>query len=287
MKFLNQILALACVLCPLGIGSISLWPSTTLAQTRTPEIEPIQFAPDLVNRGSPPGRTRGGASRGNCAVDDVQSELTALVPSVQVSLSETEQSGSRFSVNLSSYESVLSLTTATHPSFLFYVPYVLDETITLEFLVQDASGDTLYQTQYVPDEGGSGIVQVSIPETLSPLTVDASYQWYFIAHCNSPSIAETPLVTVNGWIIRIDADPDFQAQLEAASMLEKASFYAAKGIWQDAVATLAELYRKNPQSMVLRDQWASLLASIDLDDISAMPLMECCTVDEAIKSQQL
>ena len=62
-------------------------------------------------------------------------------------------------------------------------------------------------------------------------------------------------------------------------MLEKASLYADYGLWQDALTTLGELYRADPQNVVLRENWNSLLTSVDLADVSDKPLIDCCTAD--------
>ena len=200
--------------------------------------------------------------------------MTALAPATQTLVDETAQTPSRS--NLSSYESVLSLTTEAYPSFWFYVPDPLNQSITLEFVLQDNSGNTLYQTQLTADKDSLGVIQVSLPETTSPLKVDETYQWYFLTHCDLSSPNDPSYV--QGWIVRTAIDEDFQAQLDDASPLEKASLYAAQGVWQDAVTLLGELYRADPQNPTLKTQWASLLTSVGLADIADLPLADCCDV---------
>lgn len=261
-----------------SVGWATLSPGPALAQSTRLEANVIQFSPPPPpDRGRPSGRQRGGASRGSCGLADDQSSLTALAPTTQLTLDAAEQSA--LETNLLAYESVFSLTTDTHPSFWFYLPHELNERATLEFVFQDESGNTLYQTQFAADRASSGIIQLSLPETSSPLMIDESYQWYFLVHCNSAPSAEP--FYVKGWIARTVVDADLQAQLDEATMLEKASLYAAHGIWQDALTALAELYREDAHNSVLSRHWLGLLESVGLSEISTQPIIECCDIPQA------
>ncbi|MBE9077566.1 DUF928 domain-containing protein [Romeria aff. gracilis LEGE 07310] len=259
-----------------GLGWATLSPSFVLAQSTALEVNPIQFTPPpLPDRGRPSGRQRGGASRGSCGLADGQSSLTALAPATQVSLSTAESAADES--ELLNYESVFSLTTEAHPSFWFYVPYRLDADTALEFVFQDESGETLYQTRFVAEQDSPSIVQVSLPESYPPLAVDAPYQWYFMVHCDLAAASEPPYV--KGWIARTDINPGLQAQL-AATTVESASLYAAHGIWQDALTVLGERYREDPQNVAISNGWASLLESVGLGELSAEPMADCCVASE-------
>ncbi|MEO0987456.1 MAG: DUF928 domain-containing protein [Cyanobacteria bacterium J06639_14] len=257
---------------------MSIVPGQAQSQFPTAEEAIIQFSPPpLGDRDRPPGRTRGGASRGDCEIAENQSSLMALAPSTQVPVNETQHptfSSHPYNNESDSYESVLSWTTESHPSFWFYVPYERDTDVTLDFVLQDGSGNTLYQTQFMAHENSPGVIQLSLPATLPPLSVNQPYRWYFLTHCNA-SPTEGAL-HVEGWIVRMTMDSDFQAQVEASSELEKASLYAANGIWQDALTILGSLYRENPQNTTLTQNWMSLLASVGLAEISEQPLIDCC-----------
>ncbi|MEL7313708.1 MAG: DUF928 domain-containing protein, partial [Cyanobacteria bacterium J06559_3] len=85
-------------------------------------------------------------------------------------------------------EFFLSLTTATHPSLWLHIPPVSEEAFTLEFIFQDEIGNTLYRTRFTVDETSPGIVQVSLPEGLPPLTVDHIYRWSFLTQCGGASM---------------------------------------------------------------------------------------------------
>ncbi|MGF1522064.1 MAG: DUF928 domain-containing protein [Leptolyngbyaceae cyanobacterium] len=188
-------------------------------------------------------------------------------------LSELER-GELVNPEAESDEFVVSLTTETHPSFWFYMPYAIEEAVALDFIFRDEIGNTLYRTQFTVDQMSPGIVQFSLPATLPPLTIGHTYQWSFATQCDMAS-ANGPL-HAKGWIVRTMMDGDLQTQLENVSELEKASLYAAHGIWQDALTTLGELYREDPQNTMLMQNWKSLLTSAGLAEISEQPLIDCC-----------
>lgn len=264
MKLVNRT---AASICALGLGWTTLPAVSALAQSET---NPLEFTPPtLPDRGRPSGRQRGGASRGDCRAAERPSSLTALVPATQVSLEQ----GPTVEPSLGQYESVLSLTTEPHPSFWFYVPYSLDEGTAMEFVFQDEDGNTLYQTQFVTEKESLGVVQVLLPET-TPLAVDQAYQWYFMVHCDLASTSEPSYV--NGWIVRTGADAALQSQLIETTALERASLYADRGIWQDALTTLGEHYRAHPQDETVQRSWASLLESVGLGDIAGEAVSDCC-----------
>lgn len=285
MKRPSKLTVLMCTLSVLSVSWISLFPGQAQSQLTDSESTLIQFAPPpLSDRDRPPGRSSGGASRGQCNWGETQSyALTALVPATWIAAEESAYSASSPDLNSSdaagnNYESVLSLTTEAYPSFWFHVPFVLDEELILEFVLQDENNNTVYQTHFKPNTSSSGIIQFSLPETAQELTIDQFYQWYFFAHCGTDAIGEP--IYVRGWIVRNPLDNDSQTQIADASELEKASFYAARGIWQDALTILGELYREDPQNMILRQNWMSLLGSIGLDEIATEPLIECCSSDQ-------
>lgn len=265
------------VLCTVGLSWLSALPGQAQLQASIPDDRVFEFkAPTLDDRDRPPGRARGGASRGHCAMGDEQAGLTALVPTTRVSLSNPDLASAianRYGNESNSYDSVLSLTTETHPSFWFYLPSP-NQDITLEFVLQNEAGNTLYQTQMVADVSNSGIVQLALPATVPALAIDQPYQWFLVAHCDAFPNAEP--IYVKGWVTRTDVDASLQAQMNAAPMLEQASLYAANGIWQDALTILGERYRDEPQNAELMNYWVELLTSAGFDEVATAPLVECC-----------
>lgn len=229
---------------------------------------PIEFvAPDLSDRSRPDGRSRGGASRrGSCALSNAQPPLTALVPSTLMQQPTSQNfiaenaPGAEEEISTTPAEVVLSLTTHTHPTFWFYVPYRLDGSMALEFVLQDAEGNTLYQIQLTPEANDSGILGVSLPDSSPALATATPYRWFLIAYCDAASP-----VFVEGWMERVELTAATLEQLEQATLAQKATIYANQGIWQDALMILGSLYLDNPKSNAIAADWSTLLESAGLE----------------------
>jgi hypothetical protein len=267
-KVLTRTVAITCLLgcywsLPLDIKTIAQ-PSGSLTTT-------VQFnPPPLAETKRPSGRRSGAASRDDCEVPEGRPALTTLTPVTYTEATDAEIGGLDF--GLPDDELVFSLTTDPLPSFWFYVPYSQEDDVLLEFIFQDANGNTLYQQQFRSQWNQPGIIQVSLPETVSPLSLEQSYQWYFLAHCTSDIAGVSPYVS--GWISRVQVVPGIQRKLDTASTLEQAEIYAANGIWQDSLTLLGELYRDAPDNSELRQHWSSLLSSVDLDMLLHQPFAD-------------
>jgi hypothetical protein len=243
----------------LNIKSLAVWLLISLmmpamAQSPTEETSKIHFVPPPVpDRGSPRGRSRGGASRNDaCQVTD--QPLTALVP-----LSK----------------SVWGLTLSEHPTLLFYVPYALTPDSPMEFVLQDEEQNTLYQAYLNTSLTSPGVVKLTMPDGITPLEIDKMYHWYFLVYCN-----RVEPVFVEGWVKRIAPNRDLSVRLKKAVPEEKIALMAANGIWYDALSHLAELRLTHPQDASLIVDWENLLESVGLDAIASEPLLECCSLSD-------
>ncbi|MDX2240724.1 MAG: DUF928 domain-containing protein [Leptolyngbyaceae cyanobacterium bins.302] len=240
--------------------TIALWvliPQLAGAQSvNQPTIQapPIIFNnPNPPDRGSPTGRQRGGASRGPCRQFEA---LTALVPVTQ--------------------GTVWGQTVSDRPAFWFHVPSSLTEKTPIEFVVQDAADNYVYKTRLTAPGTKSGLLQLPMPNTAPPLTVNQPYFWTLSVYCdpNKPSAA----VFVKGMIQRVTPDAAFQNRLKNTPALEQARLYAEKGIWYNAVNTLAELYRAKPGDRQLASTWITLLQQTNLGHLTTVPFSSCCTL---------
>ena len=136
------------------------------AQPTKPVVSTVRFVPPPPpDRGTPTGRQRGGASRGQCPV--VGKPLTALVPATQKTLGARQGS----SPALGTLESVWGLTVAERPTLWFYVPYTLTPKLPIEFVLQDEQGNDVYQTSFTSSQTPPGIVRFRLPSTAAPLKV--------------------------------------------------------------------------------------------------------------------
>lgn len=237
------------------------------AQPTKPVVSTVRFVPPpLPDRGTPSGRQRGGASRGQCPV--VSKPLTALVPATQKTLGR-RQGGSPA---LTTLESVWGLTVAEYPTLWFYVPYSLTPKLPIEFVLQDDLGNNIYQTSFTASAKPPGIVKLRLPSTVAPLEIGKMYHWYFSIYCDS----DNP-VFVEGWIQRVALNPALMNRLQKATPRELMVLYAANGIWHDALTTLAELRSANPQDATLIADWVSLLHPVGLEAVAPEPMSQCCT----------
>lgn len=193
-----------------------------------------------------PGRRVGGGTRGEC--NFAEKTLTALIP-----------------------ETHLGLTTAAYPTLFFYVPQRSKEQA-MEFVLRDENNRLVYEEELTATSL-SGVVSVNLQEAnaLKPLEVGKTYHWYFSIICNPQNRAHD--VSVEGWVQRVEASPTLARELETVTLPERVPLYAEAGIWQDAIATLAQLRYSYPNNLTLADEWAKLLESEGLDEIAREPLV--------------
>lgn len=187
-----------------------------------------------------PGRRIGGGTRGECSLNTHR--LTALVP-----------------------ENNLGLTQSARPKLFFYLPPTSTSTL-IEFVLQDEKNNVIYEKNFTTS-GAKGIISVSTPV----LTSGKNYRWFLSIVCNPQSREHD--ITVDGWIKRVVLDIKTVQLLERTTPINQVNFYINKGLWQDAVATLAELMFKQPNDSKLSATWSQLLRSIKLDAIAQEPLL--------------
>lgn len=192
------------------------------------------------------GQRTEGASRGCEDMENLPKEklLTALVPVYGPPDSEL----------------VWGVTTTSHPTFWFYVPY--SPKLKSDFVLQNEAEQTIYQTA-VTLSGTPGVVRVSLPSTAPPLEIGNRYHWYFSIYCQP----EQPPVFVDGWIQRNSLNPTLKSRLEKATQRERVALYAANGIWYEALSVAAERRHTEPKD----SDWVALLRAVGLDVIALEP----------------
>lgn len=206
------------------------------------------------------GRRTGMGSRDNCPA--VSIPLTALAPLIkQQKLSQKTDIGI-----------VKGLTTSERPTFWFYVPYTHNlPNLSAEFSLQDSTGEDIYRKKAIALPVKPGVISVSLPNTVKSLEVGQSYRWYFKIRCNQQT-AGLP-VYVEGDIQRINLDSGVTEQLKAAANpRQKIAIYLKEGVWFDALNMLAQ-QRQSSGDASLKEDWKSLLQSVNLDNIATAPLL--------------
>ncbi|NEO56719.1 MAG: DUF928 domain-containing protein [Okeania sp. SIO3B5] len=195
------------------------------------------------------GNTTGGGTRGICPIAPGQIELTALTPGDNV-----------------------ATTVADNPKFFVYVPE--HEAKSAEFEITDKSGNSIYSTKLDISET-SGIVKLALPKNVS-LTTNKEYIWVFVMICDESDYSVNKIV--EGIVKKVEISSDLENSLKNASPLEQAEIYAKAKIWNETIATVAELRNSYPT------EWEELLKSVGLDEIASEPFAPCCQVEEEINS---
>lgn len=240
-------------------------PASSRKTTSRPVFVPPKTPPGLTPIS---GRRAGMGSRGNCPA--VKTPLTALVPFQEEHNFRTNNF--RENTITSFVGAVKGLTTFERPKFLFYVPYTQDLVRSkAEFSLQDSKGVDVYREQFaLPQQ--PGVISISLPNTVKSLKIDQSYRWYFKVHCQQER-GNVP-VYVEGEIQRINLNSSVTEQLKAATdPRQKIIVYAKEGVWFDALNMLAQIRQSSVQDVSLKEDWQSLLQSVDLDNIATAPLV--------------
>lgn len=194
-----------------------------------------------------PGNTVAGATRGTaCTPGSIK--LTALAPN-----------------------NGLALTAANRPDLFFYVPASSAKAI--ELIVSDEQGNLIEQQTYGINPA-AGIVKVKLNGGANGLEVGKKYKWNFSLVCsNDPS----GFPYVEGWVERVDLDPNMLQAINSTPMAERLPLYAANQIWNDTLTTLAQLQQNSPGNSSYQDQWQTYLQEAGVDpEVITMPLLDCC-----------
>ncbi|ESA36161.1 duf928-containing protein [Leptolyngbya sp. Heron Island J] len=151
----------------------------------------------------------------------------------------------------------------------FYIP----ETVAAgaELTIVNELGDEIFQQAIALPET-PGTLPIDLPryqaDGVTPTFASGSlYYWDFALICDPDDRGDD--VLLGGGIQRLDASPDFLAELNAVANdpLAQAELYAAAGAWQETIALAASIRSQNPTA------WAELLTSVDLDSVAAQPIL--------------
>ncbi|MEM9163331.1 MAG: DUF928 domain-containing protein [Cyanobacteria bacterium P01_F01_bin.4] len=226
------------------IGSL-LGLAVTIGLTVTPPARAdVQFVPTPPDQGSPTGRQRGGATRGECL--DYQG-LSALVPEVD--------------------GVVWSQTASANPSFFFEIPAELTQAIPLEFVIQDSQDNYAFRKQFSLD-AAAGILAIPVISNDAELSPGEAYTWTFSIYCDADRPSAS--VSVSGTVKRVDNSLVMEAgpELTPATQLDLIRQYAAEGIWHEAIGLAFNLYRLDPNNTHYLETLEQLFEQAALADIS-------------------
>lgn len=214
---------------------------TPLATAKVGASQVTGFEPP-PGRSAPRGGTVGGGSRPvkNCLAASASGSLRALSPGSQLGLTEVER-----------------------PNFFVYLPQTTAQIA--EFSLFDKQMKGVYQFS-IPIAQKTGLMSISLPDNAPVLPKDQPYYWTFALACNPNDRTEDWVV--GGWVEYAQPSANLKQQLASVVGVEKVSLYAKQGFWYDAITTLVELQRAQPNNPQLIEMQAELLKSGGLEAIA-------------------
>jgi hypothetical protein len=190
------------------------------------------------------GNRRGAASRGDC--EATSERFTVLVPEYPKTIQGKKLPSQ-----------VWGLTASERPMLWFYQPYPKAAISNIQVILRDEakpSNQVIYRASLPPAQtpGLQGV-----PLTNVPLEVNKTYHWYLklTMNCTTPEP-----IFAEGWVQRVP----FNAPASLAA-------YTEKGVWYDAIATVAQSRQTKPTDPLLMQDWTKLLKSIQLDSLASQP----------------
>lgn len=211
---------------------------------------PILFTPPPED--GTPSTTRGAGSRDDrrCSQD-----------SSSIALNQTTEKLSLTALVPGNHS---GLTWSARPTLWVYVP----QTSARQIVLSIREGNRFHTQRFAPLTGQSGIIGIQATEDSPPLEVGKTYQWAIVLVCGERPSPNDPVVTA---LIRRQQSTE---PLNTQNALQRASRYSEQGIWYDALTTLAEAKRSQPNNAELDKTWTSFLTqpSVGLGAIAAEPL---------------
>lgn len=239
------------------VGLLLLGTAPTIAQSTTnPSATTDRIFTRVLFKPPPndkkPGKTEAAGSRngGQCPQDatpansphspSTLSSMMALVPSTN-----------------------FGLTMAKRPILSIYLPETSAKQLVLSIREE---GTTHHSQTFVPITGASSIISLQPNPDSPPLELGKNYQWAVVLVCGERPSPNDPAIA--SWIRRVAlSEPTNQG-----TALEQAAWYGEQGIWYDALNSLVEVRRSQPQNQDLIDIWAEFLESGGLKAVAAEPL---------------
>jgi hypothetical protein len=226
----------------LPTGTLPLLPSEA-----TFEVSSLQFR--IPSIGASRRRTSGAVRGDNCVIDPDM----GLVP--LTSIQPWSEDGQCVTV--------VETTTSNRPAFFFYLAPPLSGVAMFE--LRNPDNETIHSVRFVvPEE--PVVLGIQLPEDVPELELGQQYDWFL-------TVTDTSIdQRVSGVIQRIDPEPELAQQLVSSEVSDRPAIYAESGIWYDTMTSLAVLLYESPEDETLQENWASLLASVELGNYADAPM---------------
>ncbi|NES81950.1 MAG: DUF928 domain-containing protein [Moorea sp. SIO2B7] len=225
-------------------------PATNPSKTTHSKLPRVFFNPPSDDK--KPTKTSGAGSRdGQCSQN--------AIPTTEANSSSTQ--GYLMSLVPTTN---FGLTIAEHPTLWIYLPETSARQLVLSIMEQ---GTKHHSQTFVSITGDSGIISLQPSPDSPSLEIGKAYELVVMLVCEQRPSLNDP--RISSWISRISL-PQPKNQ---GTVLEQAAWYAEQGIWYDALDTLVQARRSQPNNQDLMNIWAEFLDSGGLKEIATEPLV--------------
>ena len=226
-------------------------PKKKIINRRTPQR--VRFKPPLNDK--QPESSLSGGSRGDRCFQDVSMQNV----SIQTPDQYVSTSSSFIPITPSSN---FGQTIAEYPLLWVYLPKTSANKVVLSIKGED---QTHHSQTIIHLDGRFGLVSLQPNLDSSPLEIGKNYLWSVVLVCGDTPSPNDPGVA--SWVRRIAVSD----QINENNALEEAYWYAEQGLWYDALSSLAQSRRSQPNNQDLIDIWAEFLESGGVEGIPTAP----------------
>lgn len=139
-----------------------------------------------------------------------------------------------------------------------------------EFVLKDENDKDVYRTNLtIPSR--PGIMSFKLTGNAPELEIGKNYNWFFVIRCDPENRSQD--LAVDGWIWRTELREPIANELEKSEPRDRVKLYRQYKIWHEALTTLAELRRSNPNDSQLATEWKELLESAGQGEFAQAPLL--------------
>jgi Domain of Unknown Function (DUF928) len=155
----------------------------------------------------------------------------------------------------------IALTTRVQPSLYWYQSKAAKTRCEVTLTQPEVARPLLVLQSTGPTP--AGIHAIRLGDYKVKLAPKVVYKWSVAVVTDAENRSED--IIANGVIEYREPSPDLAAKLASGDDSNRASLYAAAGIWYDALDALSTLIEKNPHDRALQDQRAALLTQVGLN----------------------
>lgn len=142
-------------------------------------------------------------------------------------------------------------TVSGKPTFFWHVN--APQGASVQFILSDSDRAEPIVTKLLP-VSTTGMMSMELPANVQ-LQVGTHYRWTVLVACNGGTTSE---VHARSFIERVE-NSSLQQKVKGHSEFQKASIYAADGLWYDALTSLILAYQQDPTNANLAAELQSLL----------------------------